>query len=85
MISVFRLLMASIFFFKLIISIVCSLNDSQNFFTQSLSCLFYILLNDDIADIEKLNGICLLTFTVDKFSGLFLHPSIFFIKHSRTA
>ena len=39
-------------FLKLIISIVCSLKDLQNFFIQSLSlytsCLFCMLLNDDI-------------------------------------
>ena len=44
-----------------------------------------MLLNDDIVDIEKPDGICLLTFVVDEFSGLFLHPSIFSIKHSRSA
>ena len=44
-----------------------------------------MLLNDDIVDIEKPDGICSLTFVVDKFSALFLHPSIFFIKHSRCA
>ena len=50
------------FFLKSIISIACSLKDSQNFFMQTLplytSCLFSILLNDDIVDIEKLDGIC---------------------------
>ena len=44
-----------------------------------------MLLNDDIVDIEKLDGMCSLTFVVDEFSGLFLHPSIFSIKHSRSA
>ena len=43
-----------------------------------------MLLNDDIVDIEKSDGICSLTFDVDEFSGLFLHPSIFSIKHSRS-
>ena len=59
--------------------------DSQNFFMQSLPlyalCLFSMLLNDDIFDIEKPDGICLLTFLVDEFSGLILHPSIFFVIH----
>ena len=41
-----------------------------------------MLLNDNIGEIEKLHGICLSTFVVDEFSGLFLHPSIFSIKHS---
>ena len=44
-------------------------------------CLLSILLNKDIADIEKPGGICLLTFDEDDFSGLFLRPSIFAIIH----
>ena len=36
-----------------------------------------MLLNDDFVDIEKPDGICSLTFIVDKFSELFLHLSIF--------
>ena len=67
----------------------CSLKDSQNFFIQCLplytSCLFSMLLNDDIVDIEKFDGICLPTFVVNEFSGLFLRPSVFSIKHSRSA
>ena len=43
-----------------------------------------MLLNYDIADIKKPNGICSPTFVVEKFSGLFLHPSIFSIKHLRS-
>ena len=42
-------------------------------------------LKDDIVDIEKSYGICLPTFVEDESSGLFLHPSVFFIKHSRPA
>ena len=38
-------------------------------------------LNDDIADMEKANGICSLTFVADNFS----HPSTFPIKDSRSA
>ena len=58
-----------------------SLKNSQNFFIQSLplytSCFFFsMLLNDHIVDIEKPDGICLPTFVVNEFSGLFLHPSI---------
>ena len=53
--------------------------------TLSTSCLFSILLQDDIVDIEKPDGICLFIFVADKFSGLFLHPSVFFIIHSRSA
>ena len=32
-----------------------------------------MLLKDDIVGIEKADRICLLTFAVDEFSGLFLH------------
>ena len=48
-------------------------------------CLFSVLLNDDIGDFEKLDGICSFTFSVNEFSRLFLHSSIFSIKHSRSA
>ena len=44
-----------------------------------------MLLNDDIVGIEKPDAICLLAFVVDEFLGLFLHPSIFSITHSRSA
>ena len=44
-----------------------------------------MLLNEDIVQIEKPNGICLLTFVVDEFPGLFLHSSVFSIIHSKTA
>ena len=68
---------------KLIFFVGCSLKNSQNFFMQFLplytSCLFYMLLNDDIVNIEKPDGICLLTFAVDEFLGLCLHPSIFLL------
>ena len=77
------------FFLKLIICIACSLKDSANFFIQFLppctSCLFFMLLNKDIVDIKKPDGICSLTFVVDEFSGLFLHQSIFSIILSRFA
>ena len=43
-----------------------------------------MFLNDDIVDIEKRDGICLPTFAVNEFSGLFLHPLIFSIKDSRS-
>ena len=42
-----------------------------------------MLLNDDIIDIEKPDGTYSLTFVADEFSGLFLHVSVFSIKHSR--
>ena len=31
-----------------------------------------MLLNDNVVDIEKTDGICLLSFVKDEFSGLFL-------------
>ena len=49
------------------------------------SCLLSMLLNDNIVDIAKPDGICSLSFVVDEFSGLFLHLSVFSIKHSRSA
>ena len=44
-----------------------------------------MLLNEDILDTEKSDGICRLNFVVDEFSGLLLHPSIFSVIHSRSA
>ena len=44
-----------------------------------------MLLNDDIADIEKADGICSPTFISNKFLGLFLHPLMLSIKYSRSA
>ena len=44
-----------------------------------------MLLHDDIVELEKPEGICSLSFMLDEFSGLFLDPSIFSIKHSRPA
>ena len=44
-----------------------------------------MLLNDDTIDIEKPDGICSPTFVVNEFSGLLSHPSIFSIKHSKSA
>ena len=65
------LLITSFFLFlKLIIFIDRSLENSQNFFMQSLplypSCLFSMLLNEDILEIEKPDGTFSLTFVVDK-------------------
>ena len=65
------LLITSFFLFlKLIVFIERSLENSQNFFMQSLplytSCLFSILLNEDILEIEKPDGILSFTFVVDK-------------------
>ena len=63
---------------------MCSLKNSQNFFIQYLHQFMFKLcffLNENIADIEKPDGICLLTFVVDECLGLSLHLSIFFIKN----
>ena len=38
-----------------------------------------MLLQEHIVDIKKPDGICLVTFAVDEFSGLFLHLTIFSI------
>ena len=83
-ISTALLLVNSFFLFlKLIIFTACSLKDSQKFFIQSLplymSSLFSMLLNENIADIEKPDGIYLLTFAANEISGLVLHPSVFSI------
>ena len=88
MIPAALLLIASFFFIlKFIIFIAYSLNNSQNLFIQSLhlytSWVLSMLVNEDIVDIEKVDGICSLTFVVDEFSGLFLHPSIFSMIHLR--
>ena len=65
---------------------MCSHKDSENFFVPFVplytSCLFSMILSDDIVDIEKPDGTCPSTFAVDKFSGLFLHTSVFSIKLS---
>ena len=59
------------------------------FFTQSLplytSCLISMLLNDDMVDTKKPDGMCSPTFVMNEFSGLLSHPSILSIKHSRSA
>ena len=44
-----------------------------------------MLLTESIVDIEKPDVICLLNSVLDEFSGLFLHPSIFAIIHSRSS
>ena len=40
-------------------------------------------MNYDVVDIEKVDGVCSLTFVVDEFSGLFLHQSTSSRKHLR--
>ena len=68
---------------------MCSFNNSQNFFIQSLPVytlhLFSMLLNEDLVGIEKPDQISSLTFVIDELSELFLHLSIFSIIHSRSA
>ena len=48
-------------------------------------CLFSILSNAYIVDIEYTQGICSSIFIVEDFSGLLVHPSIYSIKDSRSA
>ena len=48
------------------------------------SCLFSLLLKEDKVDIEKINGVCSLTFVEDEVLGLFLNPSIFSNMQART-
>ena len=43
-----------------------------------------MLLNYDIVDTEKPDGICLPAFLVKNIAELFINPSIFSIKHSRS-
>ena len=87
MVSPTLLLMTS--FLKLIIFNACSIKDSKKLFMQFLSLytsrLFSMLLNDDIAGIETYEVICSPAFAENELSGLFLHQSVFFIKHSRFA
>ena len=76
---------STIFLKKLIVSISRSLITfnkafSFNFFLCTYH-VYFLFLNEDIVDIEKLNGICLPIFVVDEFSGLFLSESVFSIKH----
>ena len=77
------------FYSKLIMLVARSLKHSQNCLMESLPlytrCLFSMVLKEDIVGIEKPNGKCWLTFVVDEFSGLFLHPSVFSNMHSRSA
>ena len=69
------LLIISFFFLLNLIKFIrCFLKDSQNFFMQSLplytSCadIHHMLLNEEI---EKPDEMCLFTFVVNEFSGLF--------------
>ena len=43
-----------------------------------------MFLNDDNVHIEKPDRVISPTFVADDFSGLFLHPSSVFMKHSRS-
>ena len=46
--------------------------------------LILYALNDDVVEIKTPDGTCSPTFVENEFSRLFLHPSIFSIKHSRS-
>ena len=71
------------FILRLIIFIACFLKHSENFFILSFplhtSSSTSMILNDDVVEIEKPDGICLSTVVVYEFSGFCLHPSIFSI------
>ena len=71
MISIVRLLITSFFFVNLIIPIACCLKDLHIFLMQFLlpyvSCLFSMLLSDDIVDIENRDRICSPKFVVGEF------------------
>ena len=81
MIPAVPILVISFFFLIIIIFNACSLKNSQKFFMQCLPLytltLLSMPLNDDIVDMEKLDGICSLTFVVDDFSGFYWHSSSF--------
>ena len=66
--------------------IECSLTNSKKLFHAIFSSVYimliYMFANEDI---EKPDEICLLTFVVDEYSGLFLHPTVFHIIHERSA
>ena len=44
-----------------------------------------MVLHEDIVDMKKVNETSSLTFVVDEFSGLFLHPLFYSIIYSRSA
>ena len=44
-----------------------------------------MVLHKDIVDMKKINETSSLTFAVDEFSGLLLHPLFYSIIYSRTA
>ena len=67
----------------------CSLMKVQNFFIESFPrykvCLFSLLSKAHVVEVEYLQGICSSTFGVEDFSRLFVHPSIFSVRDSRSA
>ena len=42
-----------------------------------------MLLNDNIVEIERSDGICSYTFIVNEVWELFLHSSVFSVKHAK--
>ena len=74
---------------KWLSSLYAPLKIYKKFFMQPLpmytSCICHMFLSDNIADIEKSDGICSTTFVVDNYSGLLLYPSVFSIIDSRSA
>ena len=57
----------------------------MKFFPLHASCLFFMLLNENFVDIERPGEMCSPIFVADEFSGMILHPTIFSVKHSRSA
>ena len=74
---------------NLIILIVCTFEDLQNFFIQPFPrykvCLFFIWSNPQIVDIEYPQVICSPVLIVENVCGLFVHPSILLTNHSSSA
>ena len=84
------LLITSFFLFQITYLKLCALLKIYKTFSCDIylcihHAFFSMLWNGKIVDIKKSCGICSLTFLVDDFSGLSFYPSIFSIKHSRSA
>ena len=78
------LLLRIFFILKLNIFPACTLKNLQNFFMKSLP--LHMLLNEDILDTEKPDGICSLTYRLSIILHLlFLHPKIFSDQYSISA
>ena len=83
------LLTVALFFSKSINFATCYFREMRKCFIQSSTryrlCLFSILSNAHIVDIEYPETICSPIFVVEDFSGFFAHPSILLIKDPKSA